>query len=793
MNKNVKKALLFLLSLCLTAGLFTGMAGAGFAESAPLFDAAAGTGLQILLPAQPGESEKDAAAKLQAYLEEITGVKPEIVTALPEEPAGGVISLSIEERLSSQPKGSYCLRRGYDETKKAADDPVFYIEGADARGLYNGVFGFLRRECGVEIYSTNVKTVPKADRIAPETPYWFTYTPTLEYADTDWVSPHDLEFSLANGLNGVYSPLENLHGGKVNYLWFCHSITNGIVPEDQFFESHPEYYALQDDGTRKASQLCLSNPEVIAQAKKDVRKRVEEAYNPNAAVNIISVTQDDNYDYCHCENCTAIAEQYGGQSGLMIWFVNQIADDIGPDYPDLVVDTFAYQYTRQAPKGIIPRDNVCVRLCSIECCFAHALNDPNCDANVKFMQDLEDWSKICNRMYVWDYVTDFSHTLSIFPNFQVLRSNINTFRTHNVVGIYEEGAYYADPAAIEFYDLRAYLLSVLMRDEMTAEEELAARDGFLKAYYGGEQGGAAVGEILDIFEKNAGDDNGHMSIGSEPRHTLFGITDEEIRRVNELWQIALSAAKETGDDAAVTRIENSRLSWRYWEACNCKGEFKSLLPGIRNVGTMKKLISDLQTTGVTRYNEGLSLSDLKLNPFVSPSDWPQKDAPIVVPSVILAGIVILLCLAAAVIVFRKKHPLCALLILVLAAAAVPLGISSGELFILWDNLALYGFIDALMLLDVASFCMIAVWAKNGASFPKGKKAVLAVIGSLFVAAAPYEVVVLIINTLIYHGFRPLFSITLSSYVQMAVVAACAIVIMRSFTRKNKTETKTEEE
>lgn len=783
----MKKGLCVILCLMLVCALSLSAAAA----ITPLGDA--GAELKILLQPEASETETSAAQTLQHYLEEITGAAPKIVTEAPQEEAGGMISLQLAETLAMQPKGSYVLRWGQDAQGQPSEDPVFYIEAGSARGLFNGVYGFLRRICGVEIYSSNVKTVPQTERIAPEKPYYYAYTPTLEYADTDWVSPHDLEFALATGLNGTYSPLEEVHGGKVNYLWFCHSLTGGIVPESEFFESHPEYYALQEDGTRQPTQLCLSNPDVVEQAKKDVRKRVEEAYDPNAALNIVSVTQDDNYLYCRCDNCTALAEKYGGQSGLMLWFVNQIADDIGPDYPELVVDTFAYQYTRQAPKNITPRENVCVRLCSIECCFGHALNDPNCEENVKFMQDLEDWSRICNRMYVWDYVTNFAQTLCVFPNFQVLRQNIDTFREHHVVGIYEEGAYYADPAAPEFYDLRAYMLSVLMRDEMTAEEELAARDGFLTAYYGGEQAGAAVGEILDILAEHAGGDQGHLHIYEQARFSLHGMTKDVIARVNTLWQLAVDSAKDAGDPDAVARIENSRLAWRYWEACVVKGEFKSIIPGIRNVKAMKSLIADLKNAEITRYSEGGSFTDIEPDPFLSPADWGANDSGVVMPAVAVASVVILLCLAAAVTALVKKHPLCALLLLFLTAAAVPLGVSSGVLFIQWENLALYGFIDALMLLDVAAFCMIAVWAKNGASFPKGKKGVLAVIGSLFVAAAPYEVVVLIINTLIYHGFRPLFSITLSSFVQMAVVAVCAIVIMRSFTRKNKTETKTEEE
>ena len=266
----MKKALLTILALCLAAGLFTGTAAAA-GSGTTLFDAADGTGLFILLPPEATESETDAAGYLLRYLEEITGVKPETVDAPYAAAAGSAIALSLSSEMEGAAKGSYRLRWGLDAAKQTTDDPVFYIEAADARGLYNGVFGFLRRVCGVEIYSADVKRVPQSQTITAEKPYWYAYAPTLEYEDTDWISPHDLEFALANGLNGLYSPIETVHGGKVNYIGFAHTLTGGIVPEDQFFEIHSEYYALQEDGARQPTQLCLSNPDVLEQAKKDVR------------------------------------------------------------------------------------------------------------------------------------------------------------------------------------------------------------------------------------------------------------------------------------------------------------------------------------------------------------------------------------------------------------------------------------------------------------------------------------------------------------------------------------------
>lgn len=90
-----------------------------------------------------------------------------------------------------------------------------------------------------------------------------------------------------------------------------------------------------------------------------------------------------------------------------------------------------------------------------------------------------------------------------------------------------------------------------------------------------------------------------------------------------------------------------------------------------------------------------------------------------------------------------------------------------------------------MLLCVAGFCLVAAWAKNGGAFPKGKKAVLTVLLCLFVAAAPYEIVVLIVNTLIHHGMKPLFSICVSSFVQSAVVIFSALLTVVFLARRDQ--------
>ena len=124
-----------------------------------------------------------------------------------------------------------------------------------------------------------------------------------------------------------------------------------------------------------------------------------------------------------------------------------------------------------------------IRLCSIECCFSHPLNDDGCEDNLAFRNTLKEWAKICKRLYIWDYTTDFAHYLTPFPNLNVLWENVRFFRENNVAGIHEQGNLQARSG--EFGELRAYLLAKLLwNPDMERQEYDALMDEFLRDYYG---------------------------------------------------------------------------------------------------------------------------------------------------------------------------------------------------------------------------------------------------------------------------------------------------------------------
>ena len=542
-------------------------------------------GWDILVPAEPTSYETFAAEKLSQCLAEVFGAAPQTVT----QADGPCIALGA----ASAADASALAENGY---RIAVIDGNLHISGTGVRGLQAGVYRFLEEFCGRKVYTAQIIELPQAESIEVPADTDLVYAPFFEYTDTDWRSPCDVEYSVANGLNGgTYRRIPAEMGGNVNYLGgFCHTM-GGLCETARYAESHPEYLALHD-GARTTDQPCLTNPEVLAIATRNVLNLLASGHDPAASVQIVSVTQNDNYHYCECDRCKAFEAAHGGvQSATMLQFVNQIADAVkAAGYDNVAIDTFAYQYTRQAPTGIVPRENVIVRLCTIECCFCHALDDPSCSRNTALMKDLADWAAICNRLYVWDYTTNYLNTCLFFPDLNVIQRNIQVFYENHVRGVYEEGNYYIRDCDTEFGELRAYMIAKSLQDpyrDLKPEVQ-----GFLAAYYG--PGWEAIEEILQRHLDAAGGQNGHLSIG-EGAQQSYDFSGREVAEIDALWAEAKAAA---ADETQLEHLTRTELSWRFWKSSAGKGEFSVLNPA--RFDERQQLFEDLQAFGVRTISEG---------------------------------------------------------------------------------------------------------------------------------------------------------------------------------------------
>jgi hypothetical protein len=278
---------------------------------------------------------------------------------------------------------------------------------------------------------------------------------------------------------------------------------------------------------------------------------MKEAIAANPLSWVYSMSQSDNQFPCQCEKCRAIENQYGGHSGLIVWFVNQVADAIKPLYPDKYIGTFAYQYTRQAPKGIVPRDNVVIRLCSIECCFAHGLEE--CEHNRPFIDDIKDWSEIAPNLYIWDYVVNYNQYLAPFPNFQVLADNIMTFRKYNAIGIQEEAQY--QTLGGEFSDMKSWVIAKLLWNPELDTEALTSE--FISNYY--DAASPYIQQYFDLCKGLVKPDT-VMGIYINQWNPLY--TDAFITEAKALLDKAVESVKDA-DEAIRHRVDLVKLQIAY--------------------------------------------------------------------------------------------------------------------------------------------------------------------------------------------------------------------------------------
>ena len=572
---------------------------------------------KIVISLSANETEKFASSKLCEKLNLIFGGYSIASSNTAE--SGDIIignNTYINFDFSSKKLGSFYI--------KSVDNKII-INGNGTDGLINGVYEFLDRFCNYEVYEKDIIRYTDAEKLVINEKADVEYEPFFEYRKVDTASSYNNEYAHANSLNSNIK-FPDSQGGMVEYIsQFAHTLTTQFCSADKYFNEHPEYFALHD-GKRTPDQICPSNEDTVKLITDEVLQLLKERHDPTQNLQIVSLTQNDNGSNCTCEKCKALDEANGSNIGSMLTMVNKVAQKVKQaGYDNVAVDTFAYQWTRTVPTKIKPLDNVIIRLCSIECCFAHPINYTKCKQNKLFMDDLKGWGKICDRVYIWDYVNNYSETFLPFPNFNVLQENIKTFYENGAKGLYEEGNYYMNECNGEFYELRSYLLSKLMENPFRTDySELM--NNYLEAVYG--PGGKYLREYIDLTcslsDNHLKIDDKRMQIRQQPLDCLPGITFFQIKKIDKLWK---QAKEEAENEEQLSRIERSELSWLYWKCCRLKGEYTIFQSPFKYMQSHVELLKKIEKFGNTAVGEGV-IKQLRRNParvlFFTPTKWQSK-------------------------------------------------------------------------------------------------------------------------------------------------------------------------
>ncbi len=383
---------------------------------------------EIVIQAEADSTVQKAAQELSTYLAKVSGANLQVVFSENRDPEQHAVFLGVG--FHSETMKPHTIAYHVEEGN-------LYIYGGNPKSTLYAVYRFLEKELGCMWLSPEAEKIPELKSIEIKRNTDYSYTPQVETRTVHsrlFYNHHDF----ADKLGVTYEAFPGYVPGAGVHTF------HRFMSEDSYYEAHPEYYALRN-GKRITTQLCLSNEDVLRIVIDSVKSYFR-SY-PNAG--IISVSQDDNTQYCQCEHCASIDEEEGSPSGSMIRFVNSVAEQ----FPHKMISTLAYQYTRK-PCITKPAPNVLITLCSIECDRSKPIEEGCSD----FANDLKGWKLLTENIRIWDYTTQFTNFLAPFPNLHTLKPNIELFRDSHAKWIFEQHSH--QPS--ELFELRSYLTAQLL-------------------------------------------------------------------------------------------------------------------------------------------------------------------------------------------------------------------------------------------------------------------------------------------------------------------------------------------
>lgn len=511
------------------------------------------TNYDIVICSGASVSEKTAASELSDYLSRISGVK-----------------FRLSDKIAKNRKFIYVGHDAFVARTLGAKQPDAYSEafrwvtrngnififGGRNRGTMYGVYKFLEDELGVHWLTKDCTKVPSMKYFSTEdinsvqAPA-FAFRQVLYYTSRlnhDWDAHNCVNFTY--GL-----PIKNNYGGLESYFGVH---TMGEMLGENYFSSHPEFFSLYKGKRIIDGQLCLSNPDVLKIIKEKTLRMI--ASTPSCRC--YSVSQNDNSKFCECRSCKALEKRYGGHSGLLIWFVNQVADEVKSKYPNKKIGTLAYHDTQTPPAGIVPRKNVVIRMCDVECCLSHPISSKE---NTTFYNDLKGWKKLTSNIVIWDYATNFYHYLMPVPNISSVAANMRIYKSMKLDGVMEQGQY--DAYGGEFYELKQWIFSHLLWNPYASTDSLARI--FIYDYYG--KGAEYVVKYYKLTQQLGV--NNHFFF--ETRYDTPYYTTQYLTDSRRLLDTALKSAGK--DSVSYRHLEELRASILYLQVMRNKST--SLLNG----------------------------------------------------------------------------------------------------------------------------------------------------------------------------------------------------------------------
>ena len=355
-----------------------------------------------------------------------TGARP---AATPRDKA--VSSGSAARSGAALPDDSFALRRfSAPGARGAGRGESLVVAGASERAALHGAYDLLER-LGACFALGRAPALPRLEpaQLATLAPYrvapafsrraFVSDIMTWHYEDAERLRMHlghDREFISWMGRRGInaFSYIRHAHDTRLKIdevapmlaergieAEYGGHVLQLLLPRDRF-AAHPEYFPCAEDGRRTVSgNLCVSNREALEVVRAGALGYARD--NPEMALLHIWGADVRRGAWCRCGECAGLTPQL-----QYMKVVNEIAAALAPEGDAAPpVAYLAYHDTLDPDRALRPLDNVWFEWAPRERCYSHAIDDPDCTVNPRYMESLKRYIDLFDgRGGIFEYYAD---------------------------------------------------------------------------------------------------------------------------------------------------------------------------------------------------------------------------------------------------------------------------------------------------------------------------------------------------------------------------------------------------
>lgn len=226
----------------------------------------------------------------------------------------------------------------------------------------------------------------------------------------------------------IYLPLTSksdfqdyeLNNLDVDWGIWGHNMSN-VVPDDASITIYAKV-----NGNTEEDQYCFSSNKLFEY----YCNYIDDNFGRHDSLRF-AVIPNDNVIACLCEKCVAAGNTKGNATPAVANFVEKLAHK----YPNHTFFTSHYLTTEKLPSRKLPA-NTGVMISAMQYPLAAGATN----GEEKFKNILNSWQGKTDKLYIWDYISNFDDYFTPFPVFNVMQRRLKTYRDAGVHGIFLNGS-----------------------------------------------------------------------------------------------------------------------------------------------------------------------------------------------------------------------------------------------------------------------------------------------------------------------------------------------------------------